>query len=215
MIDSKKTKKQLIEELEVLRQQVAGQKSEKEEVYKHLFTDMAQGVVYQDADGSITSANPAALSILWLTLEQMQGRTSFDPRWRAVREDNTDFPGEEHPATKALETGKPVHNVVMGVHSPLLDEFRWININAIPQFREGEDKAFRGFATFDDITDRKRTEEALLESMARYQGYFDLGLIGMAITSLEKGWVEFNDTLHNIFGYSREAFSKLTWTELT
>ncbi len=170
MIDTKKTKKQLIEELEELRQQIAEQESKKEDTYKHLFTDMAQGVVYQDADGNITSANPAALSILGMSLEQMQGRTSFDPRWRSVREDNTDFPGEEHPATKAIETGRSVHNVVMGVHSPLLNELRWININAIPQFRKGEDKAFRVFTTFDDITDSRRTEKALSESMARKKG---------------------------------------------
>ena len=73
----------------------------------------------------------------------------------------------------------------------------------------------RFFAFIRDITERKRSEEALAQSEQRFRRYFDLGLIGMAITSLEKGWVEFNDTLFKMFGYSRESFAKLTWTELT
>ncbi len=66
-----------------------------------------------------------------------------------------------------------------------------------------------------EIAVRKLAEEALQEKEYRFRRYFDLGLIGMATTSLGKKWVEFNDTLSNMFGYSREDFAKLTWTELT
>ncbi|MBT3881537.1 MAG: PAS domain S-box protein [Candidatus Scalindua sp.] len=65
------------------------------------------------------------------------------------------------------------------------------------------------------ITKRKKTEKALKQSEHRFKRYFDLGLIGMATTSLDKNWIEFNDTLCNMFGYLREDFAKLTWTELT
>ncbi len=77
-----------------------------EEKYRTLFETMAQGVVYQAADGRIISANPAAERILGLSLKQMQGRSSMDPRWRAMREDGSDFPGDRHPAMEALRTGK-------------------------------------------------------------------------------------------------------------
>ncbi|MHC4885399.1 MAG: PAS domain S-box protein [Planctomycetota bacterium] len=55
----------------------------------------------------------------------------------------------------------------------------------------------------------------LLFSEERYRRYFSLGLIGMATTSLEKGWVEFNDALPEMFGYNRTEFQQLTWSELT
>ena len=63
--------------------------SEREEQFRALFETLAQGVVYQNAQGEIIAANPAAERILGLTLDQMQGRTSGDPRWRAVREDGS------------------------------------------------------------------------------------------------------------------------------
>jgi PAS domain S-box-containing protein len=55
----------------------------------------------------------------------------------------------------------------------------------------------------------------LADSEQRFRSYFELGLIGMAITSLDKGWEQFNDRLCEILGYSREELQNLTWSELT
>jgi len=140
-----------------------------EEKYRTLFETMAQGVVYQDADGRIVSANPAAERILGLTLDQMQGRTSMDPRWRAIHEDGSDFPGDTHPAMVALRTGEETHNVVMGVFDPKRGKHNWISINAVPQFRPGDTKPFQVYTTFVDITERKNAEEALRRSEERYR----------------------------------------------
>jgi len=140
---------------------------ESEEKYRTLYETMAQGVVYQDRDGKITFANPAAMSILGLTIDQMTGKTSLDPHWRSIHEDGTDFPGEAHPSSVALKTGKPVRNVVMGVYNPEKSGYRWIIINATPQFKDGEDKPFQVYTTFTDITERKTADNLLRESEGR------------------------------------------------
>jgi PAS domain S-box-containing protein len=132
-----------------------------EEKHRTLFETMAQGVVYQAGSGEIISANPAAERILGLSLDQLQGRTSMDPRWKAIHEDGSDFPGETHPSMVALKTGKKVENVVMGVFSPIHEDYRWIRINAVPQFRDGEDKPYQVYTTFDDITEIKLAREEL------------------------------------------------------
>ncbi len=65
------------------------------------------------------------------------------------------------------------------------------------------------------ILSRKKAEEALQESEKRFRKYFELGLIGMVITSPEKKFIEYNDTLCNMLGYSRKELAQLTWDTLT
>jgi len=69
--------------------------------------------------------------------------------------------------------------------------------------------------TFDDITERKRAECRRLQVENQFQTYSELGLIGMAMTSLEKNWIHVNDRLCEILGYTREQLSQLTWAEVT
>lgn len=134
---------------------------EKEKDFRHLFETMDQGAVYQDATGLIVRANPAATRLLGLSMDQLCGRESVDPRWRALRGDGSPFPGEEHPAMVALRTGQQVSNVTMGVYHPERDEHIWIQVSAQPEFRPGETVPYRVFTTFTDITARKQAAEEL------------------------------------------------------
>jgi len=137
---------------------------ESEKKYRELFETMAQGVVYQSADGTITSANPAAERILGLTLDQMQGRTSIDPRWNAIHKDGSDFPGETHPAMEALRTRQPVRNVIMGVFNPSTGKYTWIKVTAMPKFLSGNDNLIEVITTFEDITELKLAEDTHIQS---------------------------------------------------
>ena len=66
-----------------------------------------------------------------------------------------------------------------------------------------------------DITERKQAQDELRESEARFRRYFEMPLIGIAITSPTKGWLEVNDRLCEILGYSRSELLRMTWAELT
>ncbi|ACL06772.1 MCP methyltransferase/methylesterase CheR/CheB with PAS/PAC sensor [Desulfatibacillum aliphaticivorans] len=125
-----------------------------ESKYRKLFETMAQGVVYQDKDGNIISANPSAERILGLTLDQMLGRTSMDPRWQAIKENGEPLVGQEHPAMVALATGKPVMGYIMGVNNSQHNQTRWIMVNSTPEFLDGETEPYQVFSTFDDVTDK-------------------------------------------------------------
>ena len=83
-----------------------------------LFDAMSDGVAEQDRTGAIISCNPAAERILGLTRDQLMGRTSTDPRWRATHPDGSDFPGEGHPAMVALRTGQRSATVPMRIRKP-------------------------------------------------------------------------------------------------
>ena len=139
-----------------------------EEIHRSLFEISIEGMVYQNPEGTIVNANPAAQRILGLTRDQMQGRTSFNPNWRAIKEDGSDFPGEEHPAMVALKTGKVIQDVIMGVYNPADEIVHWIKINASPLFNDGEDAPHMVYTIFEDITYRKQAEDELRQSHARY-----------------------------------------------
>jgi two-component system CheB/CheR fusion protein len=129
--------------------------------YRQLFDTMAEGVVYQNADGEIISANPAAERILGLSVDQINGRTSADPGWRAIGEDGAELPGDRHPSMIALRTGQPVTGAVMGVFNPQLEQTRWIRVNAIPLFEPDENSPGQVYATFNDITEIIESSRAL------------------------------------------------------
>lgn len=133
---------------------------------------MQEGLVLQERSGEITLCNPQAERILGLTMDQMRGKSSLDPCWRAIHEDGSPFPGETHPAMQALKTGQRQKDILMGVHKPN-DELTWISINASPLFRASETTPFAVVTTFSDISARKRNEEeqlALLQKLATTDG---------------------------------------------
>jgi PAS domain S-box-containing protein len=180
MEDQDQTPSRFIEEMAELRRRIAQLEAtteqrdkreeaarENEDCFRDLFETLTLGVVYQDRNGEIIRVNPAAERILGLTLDQMQGRTSLDPRWQAIHEDGSEFPGETHPAMQALAAGREVKDVIMGVYHPATEDYVWINIHAVPQFRPGEDRPFQAYATFEDITGKKKAEKVVGEQEER------------------------------------------------
>jgi PAS domain S-box-containing protein len=67
----------------------------------------------------------------------------------------------------------------------------------------------------EDLTDQKMMGAALRISEAQFRSYFELSLIGIAITSVDKSWIEVNDRICEIMGRSREELTEMTWSELT
>lgn len=128
------------------------------EQYRRIIETMSDGLIVHDQSGQIIRFNPAALTILGLTEDQLLGRTSMDPRWKAVREDGSEFPGETHPAMVALKTGVAQTGVMMGIEVPDKGR-RWLRINASPCQHNAEaaapsDVAIREVVvTFSDVTD--------------------------------------------------------------
>lgn len=132
--------------------------------YRSVVDAMSSGIVVHGPDGLIVAANAAAERILGLTVDQMMGRTSLDPRWRAIREDGSPLPGEEHPGWVTLRTGEPQTGVIMGVHKPS-GELTWISVNSRRVTPLGEEGAYSVVATFTDITEKKRVDERMLASL--------------------------------------------------
>jgi diguanylate cyclase (GGDEF)-like protein/PAS domain S-box-containing protein len=133
---------------------------ESEDRYRSVIAALFEGVILVDADGAIRASNPSAQRILGLSVDQLTGLTSFDPRWQSIHEDGSPFPGETHPAWITFQTGQPCHDVVMGVHKPD-GSLTWLSINSQPLYRPGGDNPYAVVVSFADITERRQAEEEL------------------------------------------------------
>jgi len=172
-----------------------------EEKHRRLFETMAQGVVYQAADGTIISANPAAESILGLSFEQMRGKTVINPRWKMIKEDGTEVPDTDHPAMIALRTARTVGPVIRGVFHPDRNTYVWLSITVIPLFQPGDTKPFQVYASFEDVTERKRVEEALKKSEERLTLALDSVSDAVWDWRVDTGEVYFSSRWYTMLGY--------------
>ncbi len=140
--------------------------------WDRIFAAKVEGVVVQDGSGRILSCNAAAERILGLSRAQMEGRTSVDPRWRAVHTDGRPFPGEEHPAMVTLRTGEPSRGIIMGVDAPGAG-LRWISISSEPLRHAPGQSPYAVVTTFGDVTELRRGRELLEQSERRYRALFE------------------------------------------
>ena len=194
-----------------------------EEKYRHLFETMDQGVVYQNARGEITSANPAAERILGLSLDQMKGKTSVDPDWKAVDKNKNDLPGDKHPAMIALRAGKKVLNFIQGIYNPQHNDYVWIIVNSTPLFHHNEKKPYGVYSTFLDITDRILTEEELEHNEKKLKSLFENMAEGFALHKLVTNdagkpvdyiFIEVNPAFEKLTGLSKEKIIGKAVTEV-
>jgi PAS domain S-box-containing protein len=157
-----------------------------------LFDQMDQGVVLQSADGAIVDANPAAERILGVSLEQLQGRTSMDPRWQSVDAEGQPLDGSDHPSMRALRTGKDVRGVVLGVIHPGENETRWLRVDAHLGQRDEAGRPEIVYAIFSDITSERRANQALAEREERLSLVLDATGEGVWDFDVASGLVRHN-----------------------
>ena len=176
---------------------------ESEQKHRRLFESMSQGVIYYNASGTIISANPAAEKILGMSLDQLQGKPFVNPVWKLVREDGSALLATEHPISIAQRTGKPVERHTLGMVNPNTKATLWLSISAIPLFNSNEKEPYQVYSTFEDITERKRAENALKLSEDKFAKTFRMNPSVMVLARTKDGRVtEINDTFTKIFGYT-------------
>jgi PAS domain S-box-containing protein len=66
-----------------------------------------------------------------------------------------------------------------------------------------------------EIDERRKAEQWLLESESRFRSIFEQGLIGMAMLSPHREWIEVNDHLCRMLGYTQDELILTPWDKLT
>ena len=62
---------------------------------------------------------------------------------------------------------------------------------------------------------RQQAEARMRESEERFKRYFELGLIGMVLSSPTEGTLEVNDEACRMLGYERDEILRMSWAQVT
>jgi two-component system sensor histidine kinase UhpB len=171
--------------------------------YRQIFESVTDALFIFDLGGKVVEANPAAFAAYGYAREEMIGLSSLNLITPDYHHHFAEF-------KRQVSTGGTFYRESLDVRK-----------DGTPFYVEVRGRAFlfkdkpHLLAVVRNVDERKRAEEALRASEERFRSYFEQGLIGMAVASLDKRWLEVNDRLCEILGYSREELLKMTWTDLT
>ena len=219
MTDEQKTKQELIQELDLLRQRVtdleqsesANKRAEEalrenEEQYRSLFETSTNAILIRNREGIMTMANEAAISLLGATkADDLIGKAYLDfvhPEDRALSAERV-----EKIFQLALEKTKPYQDATKAI---LPREHRMVKMNGDVIYVESTAVAFHHKrelfiqGIFRNITERKRAEEALMQVEEKYRSLFDEAPVGYHEVDMEGYVKKVNQTESKMLGYSTE-----------
>ncbi|MBI1750767.1 MAG: response regulator [Acidobacteria bacterium] len=141
---------------------------ESEERYGVVVSAMREGIVLIDALGIVRACNGSAAEMFGSREKEMMFRSFADLCRTAQREDGTPFPWKEFPALKALQSRQPNSGTVIGLKRADSNPI-WVSVNCQPLYQAGLAGPYAVLATFNDITESRRTAEALRKSEEEFR----------------------------------------------
>ena len=207
------TKDQLTDEIKILKKQIKKMEQGKSKlskiakktpddtmIYKELADSISDVFFSMDKDLRYTYWNKASKKLTGISPKEAIGKTIYE-----LFPDSPETKKAAQVYLQAIKTKKP---------KKFINKYQRKGKNYIFEINAYPLK--NGVSVFvKDITEQKLTEEALINSELRFRNCFDLPLIGFAITSPVKGWIEVNERICSILGYSRDEIVQMTWSELT
>ena len=173
-----------------------------------LFTTLASigdAVIATGTTGSVTFMNAVAQSLTGWKQEDAEGKPLKEV-FHIINEKTRKL--VEDPVTKVLREGVIVglanHTVLIakdGTETPIDDSGAPV--------RDDKGNIMGVVLVFRDITERRKAEEALRESEERYRTLFEQSRDAIYITTREGKFVDANQSMLDLFGYSREELIDL------
>ncbi len=180
---------------------------ESEELFRSVFENSATGIIVTSPEGKILKANEAFCRYLGYRLEDFARVTIYD----------ITHPDDIH------ATDQSFNNVRQGKERLVDIEKRYIRKNgdvvwarvSATWIADAQGHALYGVAMIQDITRRKMAEEQLIQSEDRFRSIFEKAAVGMALYTNDGKYVQVNDALCHMLGYSEYEMLNMTVYQVT
>jgi diguanylate cyclase (GGDEF)-like protein/PAS domain S-box-containing protein len=175
--------------------------AESEARHRTVLGSLAHGVVLQDADGRLMSANAAAYALLHIPEPPPPPGPTEPPGPRRPEDDRPAFPlaGEDRPAMRALRTGQVQREVTFAL--PGGDgRPAWVSVTAVPVL-DGDGTPRAVVSAVSDGTAGREQELALRRSEELFRLTMEHTPIGVALLALNGRFLRVNRMLCRQFGY--------------
>lgn len=205
---------------------------ESEERFRLAFADANVGMCLVDLQGNLLQVNEKMSEIFGYSQQELEGITVNDlalPEDQGVSPQFMQKAIAKHQDRAILEKhyrhrqghiiyGEVSSSLVRDNHgNPLYFISHVKDITQQKQYeqqlRESRDEIAKINAELEERVAQRTTELRQRERLLRR--YFDQSLIGMAMTSPNKGWLNVNDKLSEMLGYSFAELQTMTWAEIT
>jgi PAS domain S-box-containing protein len=168
-----------------------------ERQFRSTFENAAVGIAHVALDGQIVQTNRRFREIVGYSAQEIRGRTC----------EEITLAGDWHEEKQQLQRlldGAAVHYSIEKRFLRRDGSLIWVHLTrSIQRDEAGRPEYF--IVLVEDISQRKRAEEALSASEQRYRKLFEASLAGVYLTKLDGTILDFNEAMRRMLGYdSRE-----------
>lgn len=172
---------------------------ESEEKYALLLNSTAEAIYGLDLSGRCTFCNPACLRLLgYRSADDLLEKSMHDVMHHSYS-DGTAYPEDDCAIYVAVRKGRASHvtdDVFWRADGTCFPAEYW----SYPMYKGGE--VVGAVVTFLDISERKKTQEALQKSEEKYRKLFENAMYGVYLAKLDGTLLDANPAMVKMLGYS-------------
>jgi PAS domain S-box-containing protein len=180
---------------DVTAREEAAARLRRQQIEQQTLLDLIPAMVwYKDTQNRILRVNGLAAGSIGKTVAEVEGQSTYD----LYPEEAEKYYRDD---LEVIDSGRPKLGIIERYQTGT-GEKRWVQTDKVP-YRD-KDGTVLGILVFaQDITDRKRTEEALRMSEERLRVVIESAATGMALVTEEGSMVVVNSALARLFGYAQ------------